>query len=366
MAAELPLTDRYRELFLQDVPLLDVRAPVEFAAGAFPGAVNRPLIDDAERHQIGLEYAEQGPDAATALGHELVSGALRRQRIQAWVDFAHAHPNGALYCFRGGQRSGISQQWLYEASGIAYPRIIGGYKALRRFLIDEIERIVAKLEPLVISGKTGAGKTRLLTGMPNFIDLERLAWHRGSAFGRHATPQPSQIDFENALAIALIKQEAAGGRLLLEDESQNIGSLWLPKSLVESMRRAPCVLLEVDLDTRVSISLQEYVVDALHEHQTLLGIEAGFQAWAKALRASLERIRKRLGGALHASLSKSLDEALLEQQRSGDTGLHRGWIEGLLTHYYDRMYAYQISKKQERICYRGDPLSVQNYLLAQR
>src|SRR3546814_6857013 len=60
----------------------------------------------------------------------LVSGAIKAQRIQAWADFVRDHPDGYLYCFRGGLRSQISQQWLTEA-GIDYPRIEGGYKAMR-------------------------------------------------------------------------------------------------------------------------------------------------------------------------------------------------------------------------------------------
>ena len=118
------LTD-YRHIFLNDVPMMDVRAPVEFGQGAFPGVTNLPLMDDGERQQVGTCYKHKGQEAAIALGHQLVSGATKRQRIEAWAQFARAHPQGVLYCFRGGLRSQIVQQWLLNEVGIDYPRVVG-------------------------------------------------------------------------------------------------------------------------------------------------------------------------------------------------------------------------------------------------
>ena len=114
------LTD-YRHIFLNDVPMMDVRAPVEFGQGAFPGVANLPLMDDGERQQVGTCYKHKGQEAAIALGHQLVSGATKRQRIEAWAQFAQTHPQGVLYCFRGGLRSQIVQQWLLNEAGIDYP-----------------------------------------------------------------------------------------------------------------------------------------------------------------------------------------------------------------------------------------------------
>ncbi len=118
------LTD-YRDIFLNDVPMMDVRAPVEFGQGAFPGVANLPLMDDGERQQVGTCYKHKGQEAAIALGHQLVSGATKRQRIEAWAQFARAHPQGVLYCSRGGLRSQIVQQWLLNEAGIDYPRVVG-------------------------------------------------------------------------------------------------------------------------------------------------------------------------------------------------------------------------------------------------
>ncbi|MEX2130179.1 MAG: tRNA 2-selenouridine(34) synthase MnmH, partial [Pseudohongiellaceae bacterium] len=149
----------FARLFLEDIPLLDVRAPVEFRHGAFPCATNIPLLEDDEREQVGKVYKQAGRDAALALGHRLVSGSTKDQRLANWSDFYHRHPNAALYCFRGGQRSKIAQQWLAEA-GISIPRVAGGYKSMRRFLINSIAFPVANTPLLILGGKTGSGKTR--------------------------------------------------------------------------------------------------------------------------------------------------------------------------------------------------------------
>ena len=133
-------TNDYRALFLNDVPLMDMRAPVEFVQGAFPMSESHPLMSDTERQAVGTCYKEQGQEAALNLGHSLVNGELKAARVAEWKAFCEANPTGYLYCFRGGLRSQISQQWLKEA-GIDFPYVEGGYKALRRFLRSEERRV---------------------------------------------------------------------------------------------------------------------------------------------------------------------------------------------------------------------------------
>src|SRR5690554_2823912 len=182
-------TDDYRSLFLRGVPMMDVRAPIEFSKGAFPEVVNHPLMDDEERRKVGTCYKEQGQAAAITLGHELVNGDLKDARVAAWKAFVEANPNGYLYCFRGGLRSQLVQQWLAEA-GVEYPRVIGGYKAMRRYLIDSLDEAVRDCPLVLVAGMTGTGKTEVISALDNGVDLEGCAHHRGSSFGRHATPQP--------------------------------------------------------------------------------------------------------------------------------------------------------------------------------
>lgn len=360
---QLPLIEDFRPLFLQDVPLLDVRAPVEFADGSFPCASNLPLMNNDERRKIGIRYKEAGQEAAIHLGNTLATDEIKMQRIAAWKSFADQHPDGALYCFRGGMRSRIAQQWLFEHTGVTYPRIRGGYKALRRFLIDELEASANEIHPLVIGGRTGVGKTVLLRRMPNTLDLEEMAWHRGSAFGRHATAQPTAINFENALSIALIKHRDRGNPpLIVEDESNNIGARHLPVNLFRRFRQSPLIILEATVEERVETIIQEYIVNDIEEYNDCFGPDDGFQKWATHALESMDRVKRRLGSEGHGKLRTALETAICIQKKDGTTEAHRLWIRELLTSYYDPMYDYQMSKTWERVVFRGNAEEVEKYI----
>ncbi len=355
--------DDYLRLFLQDVPLIDVRAPIEFAQGAFPNATNLPLMNDAERQAVGLRYKQQGQDEAIALGETLVAGEIRAARTAQWVDFANRHPHGALYCFRGGLRSRICQQWIHEATGIHYPRVSGGYKALRRFLLEATEQCMTESNTVVLGGRTGTGKTLLLHELANHIDLEKIYHHRGSAFGAHPTPQPTQIDIENKLAVELLKLNARRhSSIVLEDEAPNIGSRRLPQCVIDKLQSSPLLLLEADIKTRVDNVFAEYIQKTLAEYQELFGTEAGFERWAQYLTSVLDKIQRRLGNERYREL-KTIMHAALDKQRSQHIADdHRIWIQALLQSYYDPMYDYQLQKKTRRIVFRGDYEAVLHYL----
>ena len=356
-----------RALLLSDVPLIDVRAPVEFAKGAFPQASNLPLMNDLERQRVGTRYKQQGQQAALELGHQLVCGAVKAERIQAWAAFAQAHPEGYLYCFRGGLRSQISQEWLRSEGGIAYPRVVGGYKAMRTFLIETLQQALAECRFVVVGGMTGTGKTEVVAQLDNAVDLEGHANHRGSSFGKRATPQPGQIDFENRLAIDLLRRRHAGQqRFVLEDESRLVGRCSLPLELHQGMQRFPLVWLEDSRENRVERILRDYVIDLSAEFSALHGPEQGFTLFAEQLRKSLAGIAKRLGGERFQRLSAILEAALAEQERSGEVAAHRGWIEGLLAEYYDPMYAFQRESKASRVVFSGDQAAVVDYLRRSR
>jgi len=351
----------YRDIFLNDRPMMDARAPVEFQKGAFPGVVNLPLMNDLERQRVGTCYKQQGQQAAISLGHQLVSGTIKAERVQAWVDFARAHPQGYLYCFRGGLRSQIVQQWLKEA-GIDYPRIGGGYKAMRSFLLETVDQAVAQCDFVLLGGMTGTGKTEVLGELRNALDLEGHAHHRGSSFGKRAAGQPSNIDFENRLAVDVLKKRAVGiEHFVLEDESRMVGSCALPLPLYQGMQQYPMVWLEDSLSGRVERILRDYVIDLCAEFIDVYGDE-GFALFSERLLDSLNKVQKRLGGERHRRMLEMMEAALSEQGRSGSVDVHRGWIEGLLKEYYDPMYAFQREKKGSRIEFVGERGAVMEYL----
>jgi tRNA 2-selenouridine synthase len=355
-------SSNYREIFLNDVPMMDARAPVEFNKGAFPGVLNLPLMNDSERQRVGTCYKQHGQDAAIAMGHQLVSGQVKDERVAAWAAFAKANPHGYLYCFRGGLRSQITQQWLAEA-GIDYPRVIGGYKAMRTFLLETTQQAVAECDFVILGGLTGTGKTDVLVQLNNSLDLEGHANHRGSSFGKRATGQPMQIDFENRLAIDMLKQRASGTeQFILEDEGRMVGSCTVPLALYQGMQEYPLVWLEDAFEDRVERILRDYVINLCAEFISLHGEENGFRLYAERLLQSLSNIQKRLGGERYQRLLAIMQAALDEQQRSAAVDLHRGWIDGMLREYYDPMYVFQRESKASRIEFAGDQAAVIAYL----
>ena len=378
-------------LFLEQTPLLDVRAPVEFAKGAFPAASNLPLLDDLQREQVGIRYREAGQAAAIALGHELITPDLKEQRISAWAEFANNHPDAALYCYRGGLRSQTVEQWLAEA-GVKLPRIAGGYKRMRQYLLEQIAYSAGHLPLIILAGRTGTGKTRLLLRLPFYIDLEGLARHRGSSFGRLLEQQPTAGNFENSLAIELLhyrrvsmnnngvdtsSNSLAGTRpvspLVLEDEGRLIGRIALPADLKERMSRAPAIMLEASLAERIAVVKADYIMDLseryCRRHREILKRDGetcndlpaatdtvritGLDAFADYHRAALGRIRKRLGGQRTKTVLQLFERAFSEHRSGNDTGLYDDYIEFLLHEYYDPMYDYQLANKQRDILFSG-------------
>jgi len=339
----------YRAILASDTPLIDVRAPVEFSQSAMPAAINLPLMNDEERAAVGTCYKRQGPEAALALGHKLVQGDLRASRTQAWLEACARYPHGYLCCARGGQRSHIVQQWLKEA-GVDYPLIRGGYKALRQTAIQVT--IEQSQKPMVlIGGCTGNGKTLLVKQHAQGIDLEGLAHHRGSSFGRTLTPQLSQASFENHLAVELLKKDAA--RWVLEDEGRMIGSNHLPECLRDRMDEAPIVVVEDPFDIRLERLREEYFDHMWADFSAAYGEEAGWKEYSEYLHHGLFAIRRRLGLQRFAQLTERLDEALVQQQRTASTEAHFAWLVPLLEEYYDPMYRYQLGKKAGKILFRG-------------
>ena len=358
MNAENNDSSLLHEIFLNDVSLLDVRAPIEFSQGAFPCAINEPLLDNSERKQVGICYSKHGQKAAIKLGHGLVHGKTKDERLNRWASFAREHPKSHLYCFRGGLRSETVQGWPKEA-GIDCPRIPGGYKAMRHYLMKTIDRICEKHSFIVLGGRTGSGKTKLLNTLPSAIDLEALANHRGSAFGSAHTPQPRTINFEHALAIKLLKivHKAPNNPLVVEDESRLLGAVSLPLILFNKISSSPLVILDLPMSKRIENVLKEYVVERLEAFNNR------FDLLSENLLGSLFKIRKKLGGTRTAEIKTEMEAAIKEHQEKNLLDRHRVWIKRLLQEYYDPFYDYSLNKHKDRILTtQQHPLSSESLL----
>lgn len=307
-------------LFLQQaeaMPVLDVRSPAEFAQGHVPGAISLPILDNDERAEIGTLYKQQGRDKAFARGLELITPKIPHfLAVAAQVASREAGQGIALYCWRGGERS-LGMARLLHGAGYAVWRLGGGYKAFRHYVLDLFQQPV---NLLVLGGQTGVGKTAVLHAMAArgamVVDLEHLARHRGSAFGSLPHEgQPTCEHFENRLAMAL-RRCSPTRPVWVEDESEKLGKVRIPRALFQVKEAAPGVVLEAGTPERLARIVEEY----------------GTLPQA-SLALALEKIQKRLGSQQYRAAL-----ALLE---AGDIAT----LAGLLLAYYDKGYARQMRKR---------------------
>jgi tRNA 2-selenouridine synthase len=251
--------------------LVDVRSPSEFALDHVTGAINCPVLDDEERARIGTIYKQESPFKAKRLGAALVARNIARhiehgfaQRPRDWKPL--------VYCWRGGQRSAAMTVVLRQVGWDAR-RLAGGYKAYRRHVVAEIDRLVPELDLRVICGPTGSGKSALLRELnaagAQVLDLESLAAHRGSVLGELPdAPQPAQKMFESRIWKALTRFDPKRP-VFVEAESKKIGNLRVPETLVQHMWQSRCVRVEASAGARTALLLSEYAhftreVDTLH------------------------------------------------------------------------------------------------------
>ena len=326
-------------LIKNKIPFIDVRAPSEFILGAVPTSKNLPILSNNERTEVGKMYKENGNEAAIEKGYSLVNGKIKDKRISNWIKFVKRNPQAQMYCARGGQRSKIAQNWLKEI-GVDIDIVEGGFKALRNTCIEVLDSASSdNKEWIIIAGKTGSGKTKMIKQISNSIDLEGLANHRGSAFGGFETLQPTPINFENNLAYQYLN--ISSNKVYIEDESKTIGRLVIPKKFFNKMNSSTLVLIQEPIENRIKNIYNEYVskeIELTDEHKVLI-----------SLRSKLQKISKRLGGTNY----KIVDNLIKDAFQKDDYNIHYEWIKTLLESYYDKMYDYQINQKKDRCIESG-------------
>jgi tRNA 2-selenouridine synthase len=252
----------------QQLPVIDVRSPGEFAHANIPGAYSLPLFSDEERKIVGTAYIQQGRKQAIKIGLDFF-GPKMRPMVEAVEQIIDKHcqlPTAncqltktvLVHCWRGGMRSG-GVAWLLDLYGFRVFTLVGGYKAYRNWALAQFDQ---PYPFKVIGGYTGSGKTPVLHQLKNqghaVIDLEKIAHHKGSAFGDLGETKPPTAEmFENELALALygVKDSPA---IWIEDESQRIGNVNLPNALWKTMRRSPVFFLEIPFEERLKYITAEY------------------------------------------------------------------------------------------------------------
>jgi tRNA 2-selenouridine synthase len=329
------------EIFLKfsdEYPIFDVRSPQEFSHAHIPEAFSLPLFSDDQRKAIGTTYKQQTRQAAVKIGLEYFSEKMKlipgetEELCKSFFktkgkEYFQSNKNIILiHCWRGGMRSG-AVAWLLNLFGFKIYTLKGGYKSFRNWVLAQFEK---EYKINILGGYTGSGKTGLLREMKkmgnNVIDLERLANHKGSAFGSLGEKaQPGQEMFENLLGIELYKtttknsEDATNGKhypkvpnteIWLEDESRHIGMVGIPNAFWNQMRKSPLFFLDIPFEERLKYIMSVYGVFKKDE-----------------LGNSIEKIQKRLGGLETKNAIKFLGENNLRDCFS------------ILLLYYDKWYA---------------------------
>ena len=322
-----PITDFPEEIYLPEksyvtapvflglrgsATIIDVRSPAEYSRGHIPGAVNLPIFDDKEREKVGTTFAKKGKQEAVYEGLDLIGDSMSDKLREA----LKRAENGKLllYCWRGGMRSS-SMAWLFSLAGIKVVVLEGGYKAYRNHIL---KKLTTYNRVIILGGFTGSGKTEILKEIAKehaVVDLEGIAHHRGSAFGKMSEPQPSTEHFANLLydEVANLSPDIP---LFVEDESRSIGSVFIPDEFHKVMQHSNVIAINIPPEPRVN-----YLADLYGD------------SGKEYLAASVVKIEKRLGGDRAKKAIGFIEAGDLRSAAA------------ILLDYYDSSYRYNLTRK---------------------
>ncbi len=307
---------RFLEL-ADSISIADVRSPSEYNSGHIPGAVNIPLFDDKERESVGIKYKKEGrlPAILEGLKH---TGPAMTSKLNQGLGIASG---GRLlvHCWRGGMRS-EAMAWLFSLADLEVYVLEGGYKSYRRYILESLSE---RRKMIILGGMTGSSKTHILRHLKSkgqqVIDLEQIANHKGSAFGALGQlPQPTTEQFANLL-FNNWKELENERPVWVEDESRNIGSVFMPEGFYQNMQVVPVIELVMDAKIRLPFLMEEY---------------SGYPA--ENLKESVLKISRRLGGdntrdALIAIENKDFAAAI-----------------AIVLQYYDKSYLFGLKRRDNK------------------
>ncbi len=300
--------------------IIDVRSPSEFAEDHIPGAINLPVLDNAERAEVGTIYKQVSTFKARKVGAALVS-----RNISHHLEGHFAHKDKdyqpLIYCWRGGQRSGSLATVLVQI-GWRVTLLQGGYKTYRTHVRQQLQTLPERFTYQILAGSTGTGKTHVLNRLAQqgaqVLDLEGLAQHRGSLLGAlWETAQPTQKYFESLL-LEQFQQFDAKESVWVEAESNKIGQVYIPQTLWQKMQQAEGIELQMPLDKRIEHLLDEYPHLVTHP---------------EVLKAKLQQLKSRYG-----------KQQLEEWNHLIDTQQWEKFVGMLLEQHYDPSYTHSFHR----------------------
>ena len=315
MVKKIPIAEA---LLLPNALFIDVRTPQEYAEDHIFGAINVPLLSDEERHEIGIIYKQQCREKAIEKGMELFPS-----KIPSIYNAVRDHKDKTIivYCARGGMRSKIIAS-LLDSIGFKVLQVEGGYKSFRHYILDQLYNFQLKPKIVCLYGLTCTGKTKLLEHLPNSLNLEELAQHRGSLYGGVGLQPNFQKRFENLL-LHRLRELNGFDHIFVEGESRRIGRVEIPDFLFRAMKEGTNVLVKRDFEKRVEEGVKEYF-------------------------SSLEKVTqmKDITPQLRDIISKKRKEEIMAFI---DAGKYHDAARIILKEYYDVLYEHTLKKVDFRV-----------------
>ena len=312
-----------------------------------PNSINIPLFDNEERSFIGKKYKNAGREKAVIEGFKIIENKLDniiKDFIFTYKNYLSSNKNEntqnddiRIYCARGGMRS-QSINWLLEKLNYSSFTLKGGYKSYRNWVLNSF---IVKRNIIVIGGKTGTGKTKILNDLNKLnyqiLDFESLANHRGSSFGGLGmNKQPTNEQFENLIADQIDTFDMKKS-IFVEAESANIGKCRIPQDIFKQMKSSKRIEIIKDIDIRIKELINTYSIYPKIE-----------------LKDAVLRITKRLGPQRTKSAIISIEE--------GDwAGVCKAVLE-----YYDKCYDYELKNlsnlKIEKLIFNNEKQLIQDII----
>ncbi len=262
----------------KNILLIDARSEKEINDSSIPYSSGFPVLNNMERHNVGLIYKKYSQAAALWLALNYANPKLTGLKRFLQENNASGK-NVFIYCWRGGGRSKYLSKMLFDV-GYDSTTITGGHKSYRAYVINYFSQTDLPLNLLELSGLTGCGKSELLRNVSNeipVIDLEEAARHYSSLLGyipyqiRNLPRISNQSAFENNLFSQIYfnptaipgEEKISDNRVtyLIESESRKVGDFEIPKSLFDKMKTAPAVAITSSLENRVLRIVRDYFGD---------------------------------------------------------------------------------------------------------
>ncbi|MBY6035960.1 tRNA 2-selenouridine(34) synthase MnmH [Fictibacillus nanhaiensis] len=301
--------------------LFDVRSPKEHEEYHIPGAERLSIFSNEERAEIGTIYKQVSKEKAMERGLEIVSPKLPHffKRIKEKIE-QNPDKQVVIYCARGGMRSKSIAQTM-NMMGIKCLQLEGGIRSYRKRVEELLERFEQfPKQIIVIEGYTGTMKTKILDRLESegypVVNLEKMAGHKGSIFGRIGEDPASQKKFESLLYERL-QQLQTSATLIIESESKRIGRVVVPDFLLEGKYSGTRIHVTIPFPMRV-----KYICDVYDPH-----------LYKEEIKEAITKLTKRI----HPEIMTGIHEALSQSD-------YEEVVSFLLENYYDPKYNFAEQK----------------------